>query len=280
MAANFKSVFDQNDSGNISFGVMDKDEKYFIKIAGAKTAESCSDTKNAVKALRNAIPIYEDLNHANLIHLMEHFEEEDLYVAVFHWAEGDCLFDYWNFETYAKNSLIKSPFQRYKQLALDLRIKSIHTIFEFLIHMEEKGYVAIDFYDGSILYDFTDNRTTICDIDFFRKKPTYNDMGDKFWGTKRLKAPEEYVLGAIIDERTNVFTLGALILHFFGNYEKVDIEKMYEDNCFYPCEINTWELNSKMYEVVLKAVKKEREERYSSLKEFFYAWKEAETTVE
>jgi len=55
----------------------------------------------------------------------------------------------------------------------------------------------------------------ICDIDFFREKPVINDMGQDWWGTKRFKAPEEYILGAKIDEDTNVFTLGALIFDFF-----------------------------------------------------------------
>lgn len=29
----------------------------------------------------------------------------------------------------------------------------------------------MDFYDGSIMYDFLTDATTICDIDFFRKTP-------------------------------------------------------------------------------------------------------------
>ena len=32
---------------------------------------------------------------------------------------------------------------------------------------------------------------SFCDIDLFRKMPTYNDLGKDYFGTKRLKAPEE-----------------------------------------------------------------------------------------
>lgn len=39
------------------------------------------------------------------------------------------------------------------------------------------GYVAIDFYDGSIMYNRLNKTTNICDIDFFRKSPGSNDMG-------------------------------------------------------------------------------------------------------
>mgnify|MGYP006990364804 CR=1 FL=1 len=64
-----------------------------------------------------------------------------------------------------------------------------------------KGYVAVDFYDGSILYDVREHKTTICDVDVFRRQPCVNDMG-RMWGSSRFQAPEEYRLGAAIDEGT------------------------------------------------------------------------------
>ncbi len=44
-------------------------------------------------------------------------------------------------------------------------------ILSFLEYTASQGYIAIDFYDGSIMYDFTRHKTVICDIDFFRKSP-------------------------------------------------------------------------------------------------------------
>jgi hypothetical protein len=35
----------------------------------------------------------------------------------------------------------------------------------------QQGYVAVDFYDGSILYDFQQRRTMICDIDYYQQRP-------------------------------------------------------------------------------------------------------------
>lgn len=267
-------AFSQHDSGNISFGTKDGKVKHFIKVAGAKTVEYDGELKAAVEALKKAMPIYEACKHPNLITLVEHYAFEDLYVAVFKWTEGDCLYDHWNFETYSKNPLIKSPNTKFKQLPVDKRLKSIGTMFEFLTHVEAMGYVAVDFYDGSIMYDFDHDVTTICDIDFFRKKPAYNDMGEDFWGTKRLKAPEEYVSGAVIDETTNVFTLGALIFHLFGDYSNEDINQMYVQNCFFPCSLENWGLDEKLYQVSLKAVSIDRSKRYPSVSEFYVTWKE------
>lgn len=89
-------------------------------------------------------------------------------------------------------------------------------LFPFLENVNKKGYVAVDFYDGSIMYDFSTDNTTICDIDFFKKVPVINNKGTDWFGTKRLKAPEEYMKGSAIDEQTNIFTLGSLIFGFFG----------------------------------------------------------------
>jgi hypothetical protein len=264
-------VFDQNDSGNISFGMENESIRYFIKVAGVKTAEYCRDTQEAVEVLKNAMPLYEILNHSALIELVEHYELGNLYVAVFKWADGDCLYDHWNFEQYAKNPLLQSPYSKFKQLPIEKRLNSIKTIFDFLVHVESKGYVAVDFYDGSIMYDFNNDTTTICDIDFFRKKPAYNDMGADFWGTKRLKSPEEYTYGANIDGTTNVFTLGALIFHFFGNYSEDDIGQM-RSKGFFPCTLEKWVLSREVYEVTLKAVNEDRNGRYQALSDFLRAW--------
>lgn len=268
-------VFSQNDSGNISFGVDDGKERYFVKVAGLKTAESVRTPEEAVASLKEAMPIYENIRHPNLIELVKHYSFSDIYIAIFKWADGDCLFDYWNFEKYHENPQIVPPVKRFKQLPLEKRIKSVEVLFSFLSAVSKSNYVAVDFYDGSILYDFSTEITTICDIDFFREKPTINDMGENFWGTKRLKAPEEYVDGAVIDEATNVYTLGALIFGFFGNFIDADIRLRYKKNAFVPCTFENWELSKSCYDIVLKAVSIDRTARYASIDEFFIAWNNA-----
>ena len=265
-------VFDQNDSGNISFGVDNGKEKYFVKIAGAETSRTCTTTHKAIDNLKAAIAVYVDLSHNNLISLLEHFTHGDFYVAVFKWSAGDCLFDYWNFEKYSKSGELR-PKDKFKKLAPEKKLRAFDVIFDFLVFTESKNYVAVDFYDGSIMYDFEMENTTICDIDFFRKSPTVNDMGEEFWGTKRLKSPEEYIYGAKIDAVTNVFTLGALLFHFFGSYTEKEIETIYKENAFSPSRYETWELNEAQYLTAMKAVNPDRANRYSSMSEFYEVWK-------
>ena len=254
-------VFDQQDSGNISFGIEIDGNNKFVKYAGAKTLDFDGNPNDAITRLKKAVEVYDDLNHANLIRLENHFETSDGYAAIFDWFNGECLHSHWIYTPYEKYNHPDSPFFRYKNLPVDMRLKSLDKIFSFHEFVESKGYVAVDFYDGSILYDFERNETKICDIDFYRRKPTKNDLGENFWGSRRSKAPEENQLGAVIDEITNVFTMGSIAFGLLGG--ELDHS------------LNKWDANEKLYSVALRATEQERDKRFKSVAEFYSAWKEA-----
>lgn len=250
-------VFDKNDSGNISFGLDNGKQKYFIKIAGAKTTNACVSTEAAIENLKKALPIYEDLKHPNLISLTEHFAFGTLYVAVFDWVDGECLFDHWNFDKYRENPTMIPPADRFTNLPLDKKLSAFSIVCSFFKHTAKQGYVAIDFYDGSIMYDFNRDKTTICDIDLYRKSPAINDMG-RMWGSSRFMSPEEYELGQALDEVTNVFTLGSIAFMMFGSDTDHSFEK--------------WTANKDLYHVASKATNVDREKRHQSINTFITYW--------
>ena len=51
------------------------------------------------------------------------------------------------------------------------------------------------------------------DLDTYRRGPSVNEVGRMF-GSTRFMAPEEFEMGAVINQRTTTFTLGRLIWHF------------------------------------------------------------------
>jgi hypothetical protein len=69
--------------------------------------------------------------------------------------------------------------------------------------------------DGCLLYNFTTHRLSIMDLDNYHLGPFRTEMGLMF-GSTRLMAPEEFVKGAMIDQRTSVFTLGRAVLVLRG----------------------------------------------------------------
>ncbi len=265
---------DETGSGCICIGMEKACKRYFLKIAGVNTIEADVTPEESVKILKDAVPVYYDLEHPALIKIVEAYAYKKFYIAVFEWADGECLFDHWNFEKYKTDSTIKSPKEKFKELPPGKKIIVTDVLFSFLDNVNKKGYVAVDFYDGSIMYNFKTDHMKICDIDLYRKASVINDMDD-WYGTKRLKAPEEYVKGSVIDVQTNIFTLGALVFEFFGNFSASEIEKRYVQNRFLPCAYKDWQLNEESYNVALNAVSASRNERYKTFGEFYSEWKSA-----
>lgn len=261
------TAIDETGSGCLCFGMRKENERFFAKVAGAGTTEAEVSPEESVRILKNAAELYRILRHPALTELLETHSEGNCYAAVFRWMEGTGLFEHWNFARYAKEGK-QDPMDRFKKLPIPKKLAAAETIFSFMENVADKKYVAVDFYDGSLIYDFQTDRLAICDIDLFRKQPAVNEMGSGYWGTKRLKAPEEYVLGAEINEATNVFTIGALLFDFFGEYTTQEIKKRYEESRFRPCSPEKWTLGPENYRVMQKAVCPDRKGRYQTIREF------------
>lgn len=253
-------MFDQQDSGNLSFGIQAGQEKLFVKYAGAKTLAYSGNREGAVARLRRAMPVYQDLEHPSLVKLVNHFAVDEGYVGLFEWFTGECLHSHWSFPPPQKYSHPDSPFYRFRRLTVQQRLNCLDEIFQFHVHVEALNYVAIDFYDGSLLYDFSTNSIKICDIDCYERKPFINTMG-RLWGSSRFMSPEEFELGAEIDERTNVFNMGAAAFALLGG----ELNR----------SLSQWEAGNDLYDIAHTAVEKDRTKRYSSVGEFYRIWREA-----
>ncbi|NLV92248.1 MAG: phosphotransferase [Firmicutes bacterium] len=241
-------VFDEQDSGNICFGVQKGEEKYFVKFAGAPTIGYSGPPEEAVKRLKESVPVYRDLAHLNLVRLLEAEEIGGGFALVFEWVDGECM-----------GKQYPESRQRFLQLPKETRLEAFDAILSFHAHAASQGYVAIDFYDGCIMYDLTAKKTVLCDIDLYSRAPYTNNMG-RMWGSTRFMSPEEFQLGAVIDEVTNVYLMGATAFALFAESDRTP-EK--------------WQLSEKLYEVAAKAVSDARSQRQQSIQQFVDEWNEA-----
>lgn len=238
-------VFDDQDSGNICFGMEKGDKKYFVKFAGAPTAEYTGNPTDAITRLKHTIPIYNDIRHKNLIKYLYSEEIGNGFAMVYDWVDGKCMGRMYLEEHI---SIMKLPICD-KNCIFD-------AILSFLQHVVSVGYVAVDFYDGSIMYDEISQTVTMCDIDFFQKSPYINSMG-KMWGSPRFISPEECKLGATIDEITNVFTIGQMAFSLYTDSNR---------------SREVWPLSEEKFNVLQKAISESRDERFSSIIDFCKAW--------
>jgi serine/threonine-protein kinase len=241
-------VFDDQDSGNLCFGIANENERYFVKFAGAPTDRACVSINEAIANLKQAIPIYKDLVHPNLIKYIDSEGIGGGFAMIFEWIDAECL-----------HPMYPMSRKKFMQMPMDKRVGIFEDILDFHSHVVAKGYVAIDFYNGSILYDFEREQTIICDIDFYSKAPYTNEMG-RLWGSTRFMSPEEFTLGATIDEVTNVYTMGATAFALFADSDRT-LEK--------------WPFSKRMHGVVRRAVSDERNDRQQSIQKLIEEWRAA-----
>ncbi|WP_438446076.1 serine/threonine protein kinase [Gorillibacterium sp. sgz5001074] len=257
-------VFDLQDSGNLSFGVEDGERRLFVKYAGARTVRCSGEPEEAVRRLKQAVQVYRELSHPSLVRLVTDLEMPGGYAAVFEWFPGENL--------YIRAPLPEEldsgedpPFWRFRRLDLEHKLNALDTVYAFHTYVEEKGYAAVDFYDGSLLYDFGTHRLMVCDIDHYQPMPLINTMG-RMWGSKRFMSPEEFERGAVIDGVTNVYGMGAAAFCLLGGGT---------DRSF-----GSWEAGERLYRVAARAVQEERQMRYGSVKDYALAWSEARREAE
>lgn len=238
--------FDKQDSGNICFGVIKASKKYFVKYAGAKTVNHHRLVADAIAVLKNVSKIYQDLRHENLVKLIDHHETAFGYMALYEWHDGDCL--------YLRDEKINTKLMA---LPLEERLKIVDQIYGFMLHTIKKAYIAVDFYDGSMMYDFDQKKLWICDIDHYVKGSFENDVG-RMLGSSRFMAPEEKTKGGMIDEKTNIYLMGAVAFRLLSSSR----------------ELKDWHGPVELFHIAKKALSNDKNDRYDTMQDYYKNWRQ------
>lgn len=242
------AVFDRNtqDSGNVSYGVQVGAQRWFVKTAGSPADSRAFLRHDArVALLRNAVRVARALADPALPVLRNVIESAEGPLLVYDWLEGELL--------RTPGACVSDPnsaLARFLRLSRAERRAALEAVFRVHVKLAERGYVASDFYDGCLLYDFVKRALFVIDLDNYRDAPFTNEMGRMF-GSTRFMAPEEHALGARIDQRTTVFTLGRTVQQFLAA---------------------GGEASQGVAELIARACQTEPAQRFGSVLEFYGAW--------
>ena len=233
------------DSGNISYGVDVDGRRFFVKTPGeVGFSTAWADHRARGDLLRNAAVLARSLTHRALPTLHRVVEAPDGPLLVYDWVEGLLL----RVEA-EERTRPGSSFHRFVHLPGGTILRVLDEIYDVHRRLAARGWIACDFYDGCVIYDFDRGVPHIVDLDNYQRGPFVNEMGRMF-GSTRFMAPEEFSRGARIDERTTVFTMGRAAAVFF---EPTGI----------PGEVR---------EVVERACREQPAERYPTMAAFHEAW--------
>jgi serine/threonine-protein kinase len=210
------ATFDHHtqDSGNVSWLVDAGGRRLFVKTAGADAPPTPDaplpylDHADRVALLRNAVELARSVTHRALPKLLNVLESPWGPVLVYEAAPGDSAG-----VPRPQRSDPGSAYQRLARLPADQLLAIFDDLIDLHAALAARSWIASDLYDGCLIVDFATGRLSVIDLDSYRRGPSRNDMGRMF-GSTRFMAPEEFELGALIDQRTTVFTLGRLVWHF------------------------------------------------------------------
>ncbi len=251
------SVFDEHaqDSGNISYGVQVDQERFFVKSAGdPDDLRPFLSHEKRVALLRNAVRLRRSCSHIAIPKLHNVIESLHGPLLVYSWVDGELL--HADRET---RNMPQSALQRFRRLPASEILNALDVIFELHCELAQTGWIAGDFYDGCLIYDFARRDIHVIDLDGYREGPFINGMGRMF-GSSRFMAPEEFEKGAPIDERTTVFTMGRTAANLLSDGTLAR---------------SAFRGNEAQYYVVCRAGRSSRSQRFASVADFYAAWLEA-----
>lgn len=242
-------VFDRLTSGNLCLGVEGAFGRLFVKYAGARTLNYTGRTQDAVVTLRTAERIYREFPHPALVPLRAAgpVNGGQGYALFFPWMDMPAL------RTVPPDGEV---LRRVRRLPLTVRLGMLEQVFALHAHLEQNGLTAVGFDDGNVLIDFDGGGAYVCDVDLYRPGPVANPRG-RMPGRGAFRAPEEYVPGALIDDRTTVYKMAVLALMLLDGGE------------------SGWDAPEGLHRVAMRAAQQERERRYAGVTAFLSAWREA-----
>lgn len=206
------ATFDRQDSGNVSWLVDTPTGRFFCKSAGGTEPSPAGerapylDHPNRVALLRNAVEVARSCHHPALATLRTTIETGTGPLLVYDAAPGELI----NVPRRQRDDP-SSAYRRFAGAPAEVRLRVFEQLLDAHAALADVGWVACDLYDGCLMVDI--DRLTLIDLDTYHRGPFVNTMGRMF-GSTTYMAPEEFTLGAAIDLRTTVFTLGRLIWHF------------------------------------------------------------------
>jgi serine/threonine-protein kinase len=209
---------DTQDSGNVSYGLAVEGSRYFVKTAGdPDDASPYLSHPDRVGLLHNAARLASSVTHPVLAPWHGIVDSAEGPMLVYGWRDGEHLGT-----TSSERDDPGTAFQRFRALTSDEILIVLDQLFDLHETLTEAGWIEGDFYDGALLYDFQAQELSVMDLDSYRLGPYRNDMGRMF-GATRFMAPEQFELGALIDERTTLFVMArtALVLLSDGTLDPV-----------------------------------------------------------
>lgn len=191
------TVFGDQDSMCVSYGVRTAAGAWFAKTAAGPATAAL---------LRRAAAFHAAVRHPAIVAPLARLDLGDRAALLYPWHPGRVLYHPTR-SRHEPRDRPGSPMREFRAQPLPAVARAVDDILDAHLAVSAAGFVAVDFYDGAMLYDPTTATMRLVDLDEYRPGPFTVDA-DRLPGSARFMSPEEFTRGATIDDRTTVFVLG------------------------------------------------------------------------
>lgn len=155
----------------------------------------------------SAIRLHHAVSHPAIVARAGTVHAADGLAAVYPWVDGEVLYAPATARGTPARTDPDSADARFRSQPVDVILDALDTVFDAHLVISRAGFVAVDFYDGSLLYDFDGRAIRLVDLDEYRPGPfTVSDA--PLYGSTRFRPPEHRHDGSTSDQRSTVFQLG------------------------------------------------------------------------
>lgn len=201
-----RSFGERQDSRSVILGIESAD--------GARYVLKHAEDDQAIAWLESGSRFHADVQHAAVPTVVHQITTATGRGLVEEWGAGEILSDGYDPAVLPRDDP-ESTYRRFLRLAADEIADAIDRLIDIHVTVTAAGYVAVDLYDGCVLYDFSTRSLRLIDLDLYRQGPYVLD-GDRAYGSSSYQPPEEFRRGATIDERSTVYTPGRMALVYLG----------------------------------------------------------------
>lgn len=242
---------DRVDSRTLVVGLEFERQRYVLKHAA---------DPEAVGWLSSALRFHTAVRHRTIPTVVHHIRTPGGLALIEQWAPGQVLADGYD-EAVLPPEHPGSTYRRFLDLPAGQIAAALEQLIEAHVVVADAGFVAVDLYDGCVVYDFDEHRLSLIDLDNYCPGP-YILETDRQLGSSTYMAPEEFTRGATIDERTTIFTLGRLAQVYLGCARKA------------PAAVADFRGSVIQFDVAAAASEPSPDDRIQTVAELHAAWSE------
>ena len=190
-----------------------------------KMSKNCDDDKFVNKVIKEGIEVLKDINHPNILKLLDIKEDPEYYFLIYEYCNGGNLYDFFENHKQETGQPLSEGIIQYIMKQLVDAVKYLHD--KKIVHrniIPKEILIKYDSEEALLNKNILKSKIFLAGFDFSTHLKK-GDMLDTYIGTKNYMAPEIREFKSY-DEKVDIWNLGIICYELlFGKYPYISYKK-------------------------------------------------------